>query len=177
MSQSKVNGVEVSRPGWLGSSRQLRVDLEWLVVANLVAAASVTALRIAEAFDHGIWLVAYLFLVGFVAQLLLGRGQAALLARSRQPGPPVSMRRVQLALWNLGVLIVPFGVLAGSRLAVLLGSVGLLLALHSFWDTVHEVLADASAGTRLGRAYLTLVSFMGASAVVGLALAWDIPWL
>lgn len=146
-------------------------------MANLAAAASVTVLRITEPFEHGIWLVAFLLLVGCLAQLLLARGQAALLARSGQPGPSVSTRRAQLALWNLGVLIVPFGVLAGSRLAVLLGSLALLLALHSFWDTVRDVLVDASAKTRLGRAYLTLLSFMVASAVVGLALAWDIPWL
>ena len=177
MFQPPVTGVEGARAGWFGSSRRRRMDLEWLAVANLVAAVSVTALRIAQPFDHGVWLVAYLFLVGFLAQLLLARGQVALLARSGQPGPLVSTRRAQLALWNLGVLIVPFGVLAGTRLAVLVGSVALLLALHSFWDTVHEELADVGEGAQLGRAYLMLLGFMAASAVVGLALAWDIPWL
>jgi hypothetical protein len=173
----KANGVDGLKAGWLDTTRTRRPDLERLAATSLVAALSVAIVRAAEPFDHGIWLVAYLFLVGFLAQLLLARGQAALLARSRQPRPPASMRRVQLVLWNLGVLIVPFGVLGGSRLAVLFGSVALLWALHSFWDTVREVLADASTEARLRGAYLALLGFMAASAVVGLALAWDIPWL
>ena len=50
--------------------------------------------RAIEPFDHGIWLVAYLFLVGFLAQLLLGRGQATVLMSSRQARtPPRSVHR------------------------------------------------------------------------------------
>jgi hypothetical protein len=173
----KANAADGLRAGWLDTTRTQRPDLEWTAATSLVAALSVAIVWAADPFDHGVWLVAYLSLVGFLAQLLLARGQAALLARNRQPGPPASMRRAQFVLWNFGVLIVPFGVLAGSRLAVLFGSVALLLALHSFWGTVRRVLGDASAEIRLRRAYLTLLGFMAASAVVGLALAWDIRWL
>jgi hypothetical protein len=173
----KANAVDGLKAGWLDTTRTRRPDLERLAATSLAAALLVAIVRAAEPFDHGIWLVAYLFLVGFLAQLLLARGQAALLARSGQPGPPASIRRAQLVLWNIGVLIVPFGVLAGSRLAVLSGSAALLVALHSFWATVREALGDASTETRLRRAYLTLMGFMAASAVIGLALAWDITWL
>ena len=60
-----------------------------MAAASLVAAASVAVLRATQPFEHGIWLVAYLFLVGFLAQLLLGRGQAALLS---VPACPVRLQ-------------------------------------------------------------------------------------
>jgi hypothetical protein len=49
---------------------------------SLVAAVVAAVARAFEPFAHGIWLVAYLCLVGFLAQLLLGRCQAMLLAAS-----------------------------------------------------------------------------------------------
>lgn len=172
MLQLEDNGVKPSQSGWLGNRRRPRADLESLAAANLVASLSVAIVHAVQPFDHGVWLVAYLFLVGFLAQLLLGRGQVALLVVAHETHPPRSTRRAQLLLWNFGVLIVPVGVLAGTRLAVLLGSVALLSGLYSFWRGVREVLDDAW----LSRAYMLLLGFMSASAVVGLALAWDIPW-
>jgi hypothetical protein len=72
----------------------------------LVAAAA----RAIEPFAHGIWLTAYLFLVGFLAQLLLRRGQAMVLGASPADAnaPPIS---AQAILWNAGVVAVPLGVL------------------------------------------------------------------
>src|SRR5215204_5579131 len=43
------------------------------VSISLGTAVLAAAARAIEPFDHGIWLVAYLFLVGFVAQYLLAR--------------------------------------------------------------------------------------------------------
>jgi hypothetical protein len=147
------------------------VSTVWLLVAGVVAVS-----RAIEPFEHGIWLVAYLVLVGFAAQLLIARGQAQLRWLAGLPAVKRSTRRVEFALWNLGVLIVPLGVLLDTRLAVLLGTVTLLAALASFFSSVSAALGASQVGA-LGRSYLVLLAIMAASAVTGLALAWDTPWL
>jgi hypothetical protein len=155
-----------------------RRDLTALAAASLVAAIVVATVRAAEHFNHGTWLVAYLFLVGFLAQFLLGHGQAALLRGAGRPPPPARARRAQLVLWNIGVIAVPAGVFADARLAVVVGSVSLLAALASFRESVRAVLAShASTPGWLRGGYVVLLSFMAASVLVGAALAWDIPWL
>jgi hypothetical protein len=158
-------------------ARRTRPDLSAFAAASLAAAAVVAVIRATEPFEHGIWLVAYLFLVGFLAQLLLGRGQAALLSASNQPSPNPRRRLAQLVLWNAGVISVPFGVLADARLAVAFGSVVLLAALASFSTSVRTALADPSIPSLLRRGYVALLVFMAGSVFVGTALAWDIPWL
>jgi hypothetical protein len=146
----------------------------WLSLsAALVAAAA----RTIEPFAHGTWLVAYLFLVGFLAQLLLGRGQATAVAASPSGAnaPPIG---AQVAFWNAGVVAVPLGVLVGARLFVVLGSVALLTALAAFWQASRPCRSDSrTASGRRGIAYPALIMIMAASVLVGTVLAWDIPWL
>jgi hypothetical protein len=153
--------------------RRGRRDLDLLAGASLIGAAAVALARAVSPFEHGIWLVAYLFLVGFLAQLLLGRGQTALLPASAQPGR--RQRLAQTVLWNLGVVCVPLGVFADLRLAVVLGAVALLAALALFRRAVSQPSSAASASARRG--YDALIVFMAVSALVGTALAWDLPWL
>lgn len=74
------------------------------------------------------------------------------------------------------MVVVPVGVFLDTRLAVLFGTVALLAALASFLRSVRGALEAGRDGV-LGRAYLALLAFMAASAVTGLALAWDTPWL
>jgi hypothetical protein len=131
--------------------------------------------RAIEPFAHGIWLVAYLFLVGFLAQLLLGRWQASLLA-DRLSGAISAPVRTQAGLWNAGVVAVPLGVLGDVRVLVVLGSVALLVSLAAFWQT-YRSLGSGTASRALRMSYVALIAFMGASVLVGAALAWDIPWL
>ena len=57
------------------SERPARPELQAAALASLAAALVALVVRMAEPFEHGVWLVAYLVLVGFLAQLLLGRGQ------------------------------------------------------------------------------------------------------
>jgi hypothetical protein len=154
-----------------------RTDLSAFAAASLGAASVAAVIRAIEPFDHGIWLVAYLFLVGFLAQLLLGRGQAALFSSSNQRSPRSGRGLEQLILWNAGVISVPFGVLADARLAVVVGAVVLLIALTSFAYSVQAALADPSIRPSLRRGYVALLIFMAGSVLVGTALAWDIPWL
>jgi hypothetical protein len=144
----------------------------WLAAALIAAVA-----RAIEPFAHGIWLVAYLFLVGFLAQVLLARGQATVLAAapSDADAPPIG---AQATLWNAGVVAVPLGVLGGARVFVVLGSVALLTALAAFWQASRP--RRSESGAALGGAgvgYLALMVFMAASVLIGTALAWDTPWL
>jgi hypothetical protein len=157
--------------------REARPDLTAAGLASLAAGAVAIAVLVSKPFDHGGWLVAYLILVGFLAQLLLGRGQAALLSAAHLAAPPRQVRLAQALLWNLGVVMVPVGVLAEVRLAVVTGSVSLIAALVSLRKTVQPALAGATPPrSRLGWGYTGLLLVMAASVFVGTALAWDIPW-
>jgi hypothetical protein len=156
-----------------------RVHSPFVACASLCFAAALVAAvaRAIEPFAHGIWLVAYLFLVGFLAQLLLARGQANVLATapSDAGAPPIG---AQATLWNAGVVAVPLGVLVGARVFVVLGSVALLTALAAFWRASRPRRSESGAASGgAGFGYLALMSFMAASVVIGTALAWDIPWL
>jgi hypothetical protein len=153
-----------------------RFDLVRLSMVWLLAAVVASCWRATEPVEHGIWLVAYLALVGFAAQLLIACGQAQLRCLAGLSAVKESTRRAEVAMWNLGVVFVPLGVLLETRLAVLLGTLTLLAALTSFLCSVRAALDKSEVGS-LGRAYLALLTFMAASTVTGLALAWDTPWL
>lgn len=149
-----------------------------LAGASLAAAAIVAVARAARPLDHGVWLVAYLFLVGFLAQFLLGRGQVALLTETGRPMPPRGTRAIQALLWNAGVVLVPTGVLLDARLFIVIGAATLLLALGSFYRSVADALAPpAGAPARLRRTYVALLSLMALSTLVGTALGWDHAWI
>jgi hypothetical protein len=80
-----------------------------LASLSLAAAAVAAVVRAVAPFDHGIWLVAYLLLVGFLAQVLLAAGQDSLYRRAgRLPGG--RLVRMEAVLWNAGVVFVPLGV-------------------------------------------------------------------
>jgi hypothetical protein len=97
-------------------------------------------------------------------------------SRDRAHASAWSPRR-QAVLWNAGTLLVPLGLLADARLAVVLGSALLIAALAGF----SLELLDAR-NARPGRAphwqlaYAAPLTFLSASVVVGTALAWDLPW-
>ena len=84
--------------------------------------------------------------------------------------PPIG---AQAILWNAGVVAVPLGVLLGARVFVVLGSLALLASLVMFWQERGP--RHAGSGV-LEIGYVALIVFMGASVLVGTALAWDTPW-
>jgi hypothetical protein len=142
----------------------------------LGASAGIALGQATERFAHGWWLVSFLALVGGLAQLLLGAGHRAVAAQT--PGIPTSCSpERQAALWNAGALLVPLGVLAEARLAVVVGSVLLLGALAG--STVQLRRAPA---VRVGPmppwqvAYAVLLASLAASVFLGTWLAWDVPW-
>jgi hypothetical protein len=141
---------------------------------SLVATIIAAAIFIFSPFAHGGWLIAYLGLVGFAAQVLLGAGQAALLAASASPSPSPGARLAQAGFWNVGVVAVPAGVLTETRALVVAGSVSLTAALISFLWSVRPSLGPGR--TWLTRSYAGLLAGLMASVLVGTALARDLPW-
>jgi hypothetical protein len=110
--------------------------------------------------------------VGFLAQLLLGRGQEALYRPGHPPGLPV---RLQTALWNAGVIAVPAGVLAEIRLPVVIGGATLLAALALYCRSARLAPPGYRQGVLL--THSAVIAFMAASTLVGVFLGWDRPWL
>jgi hypothetical protein len=138
----------------------------------IVAGGAVAAVNSAAPFGHGSWLAAYLVLVGGVSQVVLGAGRLALHA----PRPTPALLRTQLALWNLGSLAVPAGVLADAPTLVTVGSVALLWALALFAAGASGVRREVRVRAVV---YLAIVVGLAASVVVGSALADALPgaWL
>jgi hypothetical protein len=154
-----------------------RPDLVAAAFASLAGAGMALLVQIVQPSDHGSWLVAYLVLVGFLAQLLLAVGQGRLRSAQALGPPPGQPRLAQLLLWNLGVIAVPVGVLADTRLVVVAGTISLLTALESFRETAAAALPGSRGPTRpMGWGYALLLLGMTVSTLVGTALAWDIPW-
>lgn len=79
-------------------------------------------------FELGSWLAAFLVLVGGVAQVALGAGQAWM------ADPPPSSRgvAVEITAWNAAVLLTAVGTLASRPAATVLGAVAMVVAVASF---------------------------------------------
>jgi hypothetical protein len=139
----------------------------------LVAGIAVAVVRAVVPFAHGWWLVAYLVLVGGLAQALLGGGASRV--SSADPGGPTTadLARWQLGLWNGGtVAVAAFDVLAASG-GVLAGSVALLAALVLFSRAA--VAMRAPPRGRRTAVFLVLIAFLAVSVVVGCYLAYALP--
>lgn len=154
----------------------MRATYRTAPVISLLASALAAAAYAFDPFQHGLWLVAYLFLVGFAAQALLRRGQRELGEKASDDAEARICS--QSMLWNLGVVLVPAGVMLDARLPVVVGGVALLVSLASF--------ARSAAASRRGtgdfpiwllRTQLALIAFMAISVLVGTSLAWDEPWV
>lgn len=140
--------------------------------AFLAAAAAIAVVNAGTPIARGWWLVAYLALVGGVAQLLLVPGLAAL---GRRRGAPVQDARgtlAQLVLWNAGTVIVAVANLASAPGAVLVGSGLLTAALALSAGGLRQIGATASRpAPGWTRAYGLLLGFLAVSVVVGTILA------
>ena len=149
--------------------------LRRLALPALAAGLIAVLLQTITPFEHGPWLIAYLLLVGALAPFLLAVGEIGLF-EDPAPGP---LARSAPALWAIGTVAVPTGVFGDSRLIVALGSAALLLALCSMAAAALAPGPRRSASRRPALAWMygALVLFMTVSVGVGLALAWDSPWI
>lgn len=142
-------------------------------LAYLAAAGSVAVVHAVTGVTRGWWLVAFLSLVGGVAQLLLGPGLLALVGRSGARVPSPRQVLAELVLWNGGTAAVALADLADSMAGVLAGSVLLLAALVLFARGLRA--ARATAHRRWPAwdlAYGFLLAFLGSSVFVGAWLAF-----
>lgn len=92
-------------------------------VLFLAMAAIIAIINARAPFAHGWWLVAYLGLVGGVAQLLLGPGLIALASRGGANAPALQYNTGEIVLWNAGTVIAAVADLAAAPSGVLAGSV------------------------------------------------------
>jgi len=143
--------------------------LLWPAAAFLAATGGAAVIRAAVSFDNGIWLVAFLLLVGSVAQLLLALGQSALHPEGTAPGRVTA----EAILWNVGAVLVPLGTLTGGKAWVVVGSAALVAGLVLFGQSTLE---SSSGAQPLWTLYWILILFMGVSVVTGIALSWAEPW-
>jgi hypothetical protein len=146
-------------------------------VSFAAAGAVVAVWNATERFPHGWWLVSFLMLVGGVAQLLFGAGRAALGPAALGITAAWWDLRAQAALWNAGTLLVALGVMAGTRLCVVAGTVLLLCALAAMGAELRARRDVTPRGGAWQGAYVALLVFLATSALVGAALAWDLAWV
>src|SRR5690606_21511166 len=130
-----------------------------VVVGGLVAAVT-SPLQL----SHGSWAAAYLVLVNGVAQVALGKAQAALAPTA----PSRGVQATQLAAWNVGGAAVIGGTLARMPLIVDVGGLLLVIALALMIRTVR----GRTAGPRWAIwTYRLLLIIVLVSIPIGLLLA------
>ena len=146
-------------PSWSAASPFLALGTACVVAGGLVAAAVAMAPS-----ELGSWAAAYLVLVGGVAQVALGAGQALL--APRPPGRRAVL--AELAGWNAGNGAVLAGTLLGATWLADIGGAALIAAL---------ALAIAATRGAVRRpawplhAYRALVALVLVSIPVGRAIA------
>lgn len=144
-----------------------RSGIVFVVVGSvlIVAGGLVAAVSRPTGFEKGPWVAAFLVLVGGVAQILIGGGQAGLVAQV----PSRAVLAAELVTWNLGCAATVVGTLVASPPLTTLGGVALIASLVIFLVAV----LTAWARPGLARtAYVTVVGFVLLSTPVGLVLAW-----
>jgi len=135
----------------------IAIGLLAILVGGLVAAATAR-----NPIPNLVWLVAYLVLIVGLAQMAFGLGQALF------PEQPAGRMRIALRwlLYNLGNIGVIAGTLAGSFVAVAVGTVLLLVALVLFLLAIQN-----AERTRWRDGYHALIGVVTIGALVGLILS------
>lgn len=150
-------------------SRPARDAVAFLAVGSVcvIAGGFLPAVTAPVASEHTSWAAAYLVLVGGVAQIGLGVGQAMFTARRTAP-----VLAIQLVGWNLGNAFVLLGTLLALGALVDLGGALLLVALSFLARGLSRGAAPATGARRYARrGYQLLVLVVLVSIPVGLVLA------
>ena len=133
--------------------------------AAVVAGGVVAAVTRPTGFDEGSWLAAYLVLVGGVALIALGIGQALF---APQP-PAVSTTAAQIGAWVVSAAGVVAGTLLEAPVLTAAGGAVLLGVLVTF---VASVRGSTSTGVAVW-AYRAVRAVLVVSIPIGLVLAWQ----
>lgn len=139
-----------------------------LIIGSLciIAGGLVAAVTRPTGFVLGSWTAAFLVLVGGVAQIALGAGQAWLADRP----PPARRVRAEVACWNLGVIGTIVGTLTGTPIVTTVAGFALVPALTLFIATT----TPPTSVRRSGRVtYRALAGIVLVSIPIGLGLAWS----
>jgi hypothetical protein len=145
---------------WRDAQVFVVVGVTWTTVGGLAAAVTRPL-----GWELGSWTAAFLVLVGGMAQVGLGVGQAWM----GEVHPPARLRTTELVAWNAGVVLTVAGTFAGQPPVTSLGGVALAVALGSFLVATRERSARAR-GWQV--AYRALVAVVLISIPIGLALSW-----
>lgn len=132
---------------------------------SVIAGGLIAALTRPTGFTLGPWVAAYLVLVGGVAQIALGGGQALLAERP----PPAALVRLEFVVWNLAVAAVLVGTLVPVVTVTMVGGVVTGGALVLFLGGVRRVRSSPRWALNL---YRGVGLFVLLSTPVGLVLAW-----
>lgn len=158
---SRLGTVTQELPAaWRSGIAFVAVGSAAIVVGGLVAAVTRPT-----GFDEGPWVAAFLVLVVGVAQILVGGGQAALVADA----PSRATLSVELATWNLACAATVIGTLIASPQLTTLGGVALIASLVVF---LAAVLKHGARPGWVRTVYVAVVGFVLLSTPVGLVLAW-----
>jgi hypothetical protein len=134
-------------------------------VACVIAGGLVAAVTRPLAFELGSWLAAFLVLVGGVAQLGLGAGQAWL----SDDRPPARLVVREVAAWNAGLAATIAGSLLDLPAVTVAGGVTLVAALALFLVTTRTA---TQGPTWMRLSYRAVLVVVLSSTPVGLVLAW-----
>ena len=140
--------------------------------AAVAAGGAVAAVTRPTGFELGPWLAAFLVLVGGVAQIALGAGQAWVADRL----PDTGTVRAELTIWNIGLAATMAGSLLPAPLLTALGAVAVLIALALFLSATrphHD--AAAAVAPRWARILYPLgIVVLLISTPIGLVLSWTL---
>jgi hypothetical protein len=146
---------------WISALPLVAIGVACIIAGGLVAAATAPSPS-----EHGSWAAAYLVLVGGVAQVAFGFGQAAL-----APEPP-SSRVIALEFigWNLGNAGVIAGTLLDAQTLVAIGGALLVLTLAVLVWAVRGAKVATGWPTWMLWTYRVLVVIILVSVPVGLII-------
>ena len=148
------------------ASRRTTVEPFLTVGCLLILAGGLTAaVSRPLGWELGPWVAAYLVLVGGIAQISLGVGQACLAL-----GPPSrAMVGAEIGLWNLAGVVTMAGSLLGVPPLSTVGGMATVGSLTCFLVATRE----RHPGTRsAASAYRAIIAIVLVSAPIGVALAW-----
>lgn len=148
-----------------------------LGIAFLLIAAVVAVIYAMGGWPLGRWLALHLAFVGGVSQLVLGASQFFVGAFLATRPPPRALVRGQLVAWNLGTVLVAFGVTWRYELATDAGALllllGLLLLAAGFRSMQRRSLQRAPWAARW---YYACATFLAVGVIAGVLLARGTPW-
>jgi nitrite reductase (NO-forming) len=133
-----------------------------VALAMLVAAAAAFALSFVTSTDELRWLALHLAFLGGVSQLIVGVGQFFVCAYLATTPPKRALLKLQLVVWNVGVLLIAVGGAAGIDPVAELGAAVIVVGVALFAAGLDDMRRRS-----LRRAWWALLWYLAAAASLG----------